>query len=66
MGHHSGFTHPSQIPSSMGTHAADDVGIFARGPHSHLFSGVMQQHTIPHLMAYAACIGNGPTMCDSN
>ncbi|XP_061386480.1 membrane-bound alkaline phosphatase-like [Musca vetustissima] len=48
------FTHPSQIPSSIGTHAGDDVGIFATGPHAHLFRGVMEQHTIPHLMAYAA------------
>ncbi|XP_075168363.1 alkaline phosphatase-like [Haematobia irritans] len=59
------FTYPSQIPSSQGTHAGDDVGVYARGPHSHLFRGVMQQHTIPHLMAYAACIGNGPTLCNS-
>ncbi|XP_058980758.1 membrane-bound alkaline phosphatase-like [Musca domestica] len=60
------FTHPSQIPSSIGTHAGDDVGIFATGPHSHLFRGVMEQHTIPHLMAYAACIGDGPTLCSDH
>ncbi|XP_073811724.1 membrane-bound alkaline phosphatase-like [Musca autumnalis] len=56
------FIHPSQIPSSIGTHAGDDVGIFAIGPHSHLFRGVMEQHTIPHLIAYAAGIGDGPTL----
>ena len=57
-------THPSQIPLFVGVHSGDDVGIFANGPQAHLFSGVIQQHTIPHLMAYAACIGEGPTMCD--
>lgn len=59
------FTHPGQIPS-LGVHAGDDVGIFANGPYSHLFRGVLQQHTIPHIMAYAACIGDGPTMCDDS
>lgn len=47
-----------------GHHSGEDVGIFACGPFDHLFSGVIEQHTIPHLMAYAACIGDGPTMCD--
>ncbi|XP_073821447.1 alkaline phosphatase-like [Musca autumnalis] len=56
--------YPSQVKSSMGVHSGDDVGIFASGPFDHLFTGVLQQNTIPHLMAYAACIGDGPTMCD--
>ncbi|XP_060658076.1 membrane-bound alkaline phosphatase [Drosophila nasuta] len=58
------FLYPSYIKGAIGVHAGDDVGIFATGPQSHLFSGMMQQHTIPHLMAYAACIGDGPTLCD--
>ncbi|XP_017839561.1 membrane-bound alkaline phosphatase-like [Drosophila busckii] len=58
------FTYPSYIKCEQGVHAGDDVGIFATGPQSHLFTGVMQQSTIPHLMAYAACIGNGPKLCD--
>ncbi|XP_023296744.2 membrane-bound alkaline phosphatase-like [Lucilia cuprina] len=57
--------YPSYIHTDQGVHAGDDVGIFASGPHEHLFRGVMEQHSIPHLMAYAACIGNGPTMCDN-
>ncbi|XP_065369523.1 membrane-bound alkaline phosphatase-like [Calliphora vicina] len=56
-------THPSQIPGAIGVHSGDDVGVFALGPHSHLFRGVLQQHTLPHMMAYAACIGDGPTLC---
>ncbi|XP_068144936.1 membrane-bound alkaline phosphatase-like [Drosophila tropicalis] len=58
------FIFPSYITQSQGVHSGDDVGIFASGPQAHLFSGVMQQSTIPHLMAYAACIGDGPKVCD--
>ncbi|XP_034650800.1 membrane-bound alkaline phosphatase [Drosophila subobscura] len=60
-----GFLAPSYIKGNLGVHAGEDVGIFATGPQSHLFSGVMQQSTIPHLMAYASCIGDGPTLCDN-
>ena len=62
----SDFQYPSYIKSNDGQHSGDDVGIFANGPYAHLFTGVLQQSSIPHLMAYAACIGNGPTMCDEN
>ncbi|XP_073811727.1 alkaline phosphatase-like [Musca autumnalis] len=55
---------PSYIKTSSGHHSGEDVGIFASGPFAHLFTGVLEQHAIPHLMAYAACIGNGPTMCN--
>ncbi|KAH8301338.1 hypothetical protein KR059_000463 [Drosophila kikkawai] len=59
------FIHPSYIRGVIGVHAGDDVGIFATGPQSHLFSGVVQQSTIPHIMAYAGCIGDGPTLCNT-
>ncbi|EDW01035.1 membrane-bound alkaline phosphatase [Drosophila grimshawi] len=59
------FIYPSYITGTIGVHSGDDVGIFATGPQSHLFSGVMQQSTIPHLMAYASCIGKGPKLCDN-
>ncbi|XP_037951681.1 membrane-bound alkaline phosphatase-like [Teleopsis dalmanni] len=61
----SDFVFPSYIKTDIGVHAGDDVGIFASGPYAHLFAGSLQQSTIPHLMAYAACIGNGPTACDN-
>ncbi|XP_073835181.1 alkaline phosphatase 11 [Musca autumnalis] len=54
---------PSYIHTKMGSHAGEDVAIFARGPQAHLFSGTMEQNVIPHLMAYAACIGNGKQFC---
>ncbi|XP_037714967.1 membrane-bound alkaline phosphatase [Drosophila subpulchrella] len=56
---------PSYIPMAQGVHSGEDVGVFASGPQSHLFTGMMQQSTIPHLMAYAACIGSGQKVCDN-
>lgn len=50
----------------METHGGDDVGVFARGPWSHLFSGVYEQNTIPHLIGFAACIGEGLTACSES
>ncbi|GAB0093477.1 Alkaline phosphatase [Sergentomyia squamirostris] len=55
--------YPFLVPTQMETHAGDDVGVFASGPHAHLFTGVMEQSHLPHLMAYAACIGRGPRAC---
>jgi alkaline phosphatase len=52
------------VPLSYETHGGDDVAIFARGPYSHLFNGVLEQNTIPHFMAFAACIGDGLTACN--
>ncbi|KAL0822115.1 hypothetical protein ABMA28_005479 [Loxostege sticticalis] len=45
------------------THGGDDVGVFARGPHHDMFSGVYEQSQLPHLMAYAGCIGPGLHAC---
>ncbi|XP_034490902.1 alkaline phosphatase, tissue-nonspecific isozyme [Drosophila innubila] len=53
---------PSYI-HAKGVHSGEDVAIFAQGPQSHLFSGVMEQNLLPHLMAYAGCIGQGDTHC---
>ncbi|EDW72274.1 uncharacterized protein Dwil_GK20837 [Drosophila willistoni] len=59
------FIHPSYIHGTIGVHAGDDVGVFAIGPQSHLLTGVMQQSSIPHFMAYASCVGNGKTLCNT-
>merc|ERR1719187_2446665 len=53
-------------PESSSDHAGEDVAIYAVGPQSHFFRGIYQQNYIPHLMAYAACIGEGAHMCDAN
>ncbi|XP_060071407.1 alkaline phosphatase-like [Ylistrum balloti] len=52
------FTTQSAIPLDYETHAGEDVGIYARGPMSHLFQGVHEQHYIPHVMAFASCVGD--------
>lgn len=57
--------YPSTIPLGTETHGGEDVGVFASGPWAHLFTGVYNQNTIPHMMAYAMCVGKGLTACDS-
>ena len=46
-------------PAPLGSewHGAEDVGIYARGPMSHLYSGTHEQNYIAHLAMYAACVG---------
>ncbi|XP_067630584.1 membrane-bound alkaline phosphatase-like [Eurosta solidaginis] len=58
------FVAPSYIKQDIGVHGGEDVGVYASGPYEHLFRGVMQQNLIPHMMAYASCIGNGAKKCD--
>lgn len=57
------FKFPGTVPLDSETHGGDDVGVFASGPWSHLFVGTYEQSTIPHMMAYASCIGSGLTAC---
>jgi len=54
---------PSGVPIDMDSHGGDDVPVYALGPWAHLFTGVYEQSTIPHMMAYASCLGDGHTMC---
>ena len=55
---------PGTLPRSEETHGGDDVGIWAVGPWAHLYQGSLEQHVIPHIMAYASCIGPGLKSCD--
>lgn len=55
---------PSTVPKDSETHGGEDVGVFARGPWAHMFSSTYEQNVIPHLMAYASCIGKGLKACD--
>lgn len=63
------FRQPAAVPLDEETHGGDDVGVYAVGAHSHLFSGVYEQHYIAHAMMYATCLGPKgflkPTACDS-
>ncbi|XP_073815782.1 alkaline phosphatase 5 [Musca autumnalis] len=54
---------PSAWPMEDETHGGEDVGVYASGPWSHLFTGVYEQNAIPHMMGYASCLGSGLTMC---
>ncbi|XP_072945125.1 membrane-bound alkaline phosphatase-like [Epargyreus clarus] len=53
------------VPLASETHGADDVAVFARGPHHALFTGMFEQSGVPHRMAYAACIGPGLHACSA-
>ncbi|XP_026327668.1 membrane-bound alkaline phosphatase-like [Hyposmocoma kahamanoa] len=63
---HVNYTYPSLVPLYRETHGGEDVAVFAKGPWSHLFSGNYEQNFIPHAIAYAACIGPGLTLCNSD
>ena len=52
---------PTALPMKSETHGGEDVPVYAHGPWSHLFIGTMEQHTIAHKMAYAACWGDYQT-----
>ncbi|UJR35047.1 hypothetical protein I4U23_027823 [Adineta vaga] len=52
------YLSPSALPMRAETHGGEDVPVYAQGPWSHLFVGTMEQHTIAHKMAYAACWGD--------
>ena len=58
------FQYPKIVPMKYETHGGDDVAVFALGPWSHLFNGLYEQNVIPHAIGYAACIGNGLTVCN--
>lgn len=48
-----GFYQESLVPTDSETHAGEDVGIWARGPGSHLISGTNEQNFVFHVMAHA-------------
>lgn len=52
-----------EVPLDSETHGGDDVAVFALGPRHHVFTGLYEQSQLPHLMAYAACIGPGLHAC---
>lgn len=41
------------VPMAAETHAGEEVGIYATGPQSYLFRGVLEQNVIYHVMANA-------------
>ncbi|XP_062614831.1 alkaline phosphatase-like [Saccostrea cucullata] len=55
----------SAFPRKSSTHDGQDVAVYARGPMSHLFNGVHEQHYINYVMTYAACVGRHKNNCGS-
>ncbi|XP_013162139.1 PREDICTED: alkaline phosphatase isoform X2 [Papilio xuthus] len=45
------------IPLDENSHGGGDVAVYAKGPHSHLFHSVHEQHYVFQAIAYAAKIG---------
>ena len=45
------------------THGGEDVGIWSRGPMSHLFHANHEQSYIGHVMMYASCVGPNQDHC---
>ncbi|XP_066257972.1 alkaline phosphatase-like [Euwallacea similis] len=56
--------HASAIPRQWGTHAGEDVPVYALGPlATTLFAGTFDQSYIPHAIAYSACLGEHRLRC---
>lgn len=62
---HNNYQAQSAVPLRHETHGGEDVAVFAKGPMAHLLHGVHEQNYIPHVMAYAACIGANRNHCAS-
>ncbi|XP_043919095.1 alkaline phosphatase, tissue-nonspecific isozyme [Protopterus annectens] len=63
---HDNYLAQSAVPLRQETHGGEDVAIFAKGPMAHLLHGVHEQNYIPHVMAYAACIGLNKDHCEKD
>ncbi|CAG9774068.1 unnamed protein product [Ceutorhynchus assimilis] len=50
------FVWPATAPRQKETHGAEDVGVYAKGPWAHFFTGVMEQNVLPYLITLASCI----------
>ncbi|XP_075163559.1 alkaline phosphatase 1 isoform X2 [Haematobia irritans] len=53
------FQYPAAAPMIDETHGGGDVAIYASGPWSHLFTGVLEQSILPAFMCFAACLSPG-------
>ncbi|KAJ8722268.1 hypothetical protein PYW08_004670 [Mythimna loreyi] len=51
------YAYPSLVPLDSETHGGEDVAVFASGPWQHLFTASYEQNVVPHLMAFAMCMG---------
>ncbi|KAF5292048.1 hypothetical protein FQR65_LT11314 [Abscondita terminalis] len=51
------YMHLASFYLKEDTHGGEDVPVYARGPLSHMFAGVIEQSYIAHIISYAACMG---------
>lgn len=51
------FKFPATVPLNVESHGGGHVGVWAKGPFSHIFVGNYEQNAIPYLMAYAGKLG---------
>ena len=59
-----GFVNDAGVHRKYESHGGEDVGIYARGPMSHLIHGVHEQSYIAHVMRYASCVGENREHCE--
>ncbi|XP_076063059.1 alkaline phosphatase-like [Oratosquilla oratoria] len=57
------YANDATIPMVEANHAGEEVVLYARGPHAHLFTGIHENAYIPHALRYAACVGDGLHFC---
>ncbi|MGB0715456.1 MAG: alkaline phosphatase [Phycisphaerae bacterium] len=47
------FMQEAAVPLTQESHAGEDVALYAEGPYAHLFTGVLEQHVIFHVICEA-------------
>ena len=57
------YVQQALVPRRSETHGGEDVPLYASGPMAHLFSSTLEQNVIPHVMAYASCVGANRQHC---
>ena len=50
-----GYRQDTLVRMSSETHSGENVGVFATGPWSHLFTGTVEQHYLADAIMYASC-----------
>ena len=58
------FVYPATVFRESAAHGGEDVALYAIGPHSDMFHGLMDQHQIPHILSYAGNFGEGIKCCN--
>ena len=57
------YVYPATVFRDSAAHQGEDVALYATGPYSHMFHGLLDQHQIPHILSYAGNFGEGIKCC---